>query len=224
DLEGIDVKAGVGLVEDRAPGLEHQELQDLGALLLTAREALVQVALEDRLVPVEVLNGVLQLQVELHHADLVALFAPRVERETQEVGDGDTGYLDRVLEGQVESLAGAFVRFQLEDGLALQDDVAAGDLVLRVARDDLRERRLAGAVRAHEGVDLAARHHQVHPLEDLIAAFDAGVKVTYLKPLVVHVAAPRLGCTGPGPPLGAVTRTRSDYTIACHQSRALSSE
>src|SRR5690606_13759902 len=153
--------------------------------------------------PVEVLNCVLQLLVELHHTDLVALFAPRVERETQEVGDGDTGHLDRVLEGQVEALAGAFVRFELEDGLALGRGVSAGDLVRRVDRDDLRARRLAGAVRTHEGLDLAARQNKVHTLENLVAAFDAGVKVTYVKSLVVHVAAPRLGCTGPGPPLGA---------------------
>src|SRR5690606_25982297 len=84
DLQRVDVEAGVGLVEDRVARLEHQQLEDLRALLLTAREALVQVALEDRLVPVEVLHGALELAVELHDADLVTLFAAGVESQAQE--------------------------------------------------------------------------------------------------------------------------------------------
>src|SRR5690606_31663047 len=180
DLEGVNVEAGVGLVEDRVPGLEHQELQDLGALLLTAGEALVEVALEDGLVPVEVLHRALQLAVELHDAYLVARLAPGVERQTKEVRDRDTGHLDGVLEGQVEALAGALVGLHLEDRLALEEDVAARHLVLRVASDDLRERRLARAVGPHERVHLAARHHQIHALEDLVAAHYAGVEVTDL--------------------------------------------
>ena len=45
DLERVDVEAGVGLVEHRELRLEQLELQDLVALLLAAREALVDVAL-----------------------------------------------------------------------------------------------------------------------------------------------------------------------------------
>ena len=44
DLEGVDVEAGVGLVEQREAGLEHEQLQDLEALLLAAGEAVVEVA------------------------------------------------------------------------------------------------------------------------------------------------------------------------------------
>src|SRR5690606_27962772 len=87
---------------------------------------------------------------------------------------------------EVEARARPLVRRHLEDRLALEEDVAAGHLVLRVAGDDLRERRLARAVRAHQGVHLAARDHQVHALEDLLAADDAGTKVTYLQRLLVH--------------------------------------
>jgi hypothetical protein len=111
-LEGVDVEAGVGLVEDRVARLEHQQLQDLGALLLAAREPLVQVALDDRLVPIERLHGALELAVELHDADLVALLAAGVQGEAQEVGDRHAGDLDRVLEGQVEAGAGALVGLQ----------------------------------------------------------------------------------------------------------------
>ena len=48
DLEGVDVEAGVGLVENGELGIEHGHLQDLVALLLAPREALVQAALGER--------------------------------------------------------------------------------------------------------------------------------------------------------------------------------
>src|SRR4051794_10007050 len=53
DLERVDVEAGVGLVEDRELGLEEFELKDLVALLLAAREPLVDVALGEGLVHAE---------------------------------------------------------------------------------------------------------------------------------------------------------------------------
>ena len=40
----VDIKAGVRLVEDGDVGLQHRELQDLRALLLTAGEAVVEMA------------------------------------------------------------------------------------------------------------------------------------------------------------------------------------
>src|SRR5690606_18172702 len=139
--------------------------------------------------------------------------APGVERQTKEVRDRDTGHLDGVLEGQVEALAGALVGLELEDRLALEEDVAARHLVLRVAGDDLRERRLARAVRAHQRVHLAARDDEVHAPQDLLAAHDAGTEVTDLQRLVVHSSTSPGVFTGPRP-LPAVTRTRSDLSIA----------
>ena len=46
DLQRVDVEAGVGLVEDRQPRLEHGHVEDLVALLLAAREAFVDRALQ----------------------------------------------------------------------------------------------------------------------------------------------------------------------------------
>src|SRR5215207_9755658 len=53
DPEGVDVQAGVGLVEDGQLGAEQGHLEDLVALLLAAREALVEVALGEPRVHVE---------------------------------------------------------------------------------------------------------------------------------------------------------------------------
>jgi hypothetical protein len=49
-LQRIDVEAGIGLVEQRELRLEHGHLQDLVALLLAAREAFVDAAIEEALV------------------------------------------------------------------------------------------------------------------------------------------------------------------------------
>ncbi len=35
-LQGIDVEAGIGFIEDAKRGFEHRHLEDLGALLLAA--------------------------------------------------------------------------------------------------------------------------------------------------------------------------------------------
>ena len=44
-LQGVDVQAGVGLIEDRQLGLEHRHLKNLVALFLAAREAFVHRAI-----------------------------------------------------------------------------------------------------------------------------------------------------------------------------------
>ena len=53
-----------------------------------------------------------------------------------------------------------------EQVLAAIDDAAGRDLVVLAARQDLRERALARAVRAHDGVHLAGRHVQRQALQD----------------------------------------------------------
>src|SRR5215213_10913642 len=41
DPQGVDVQAGVGLIQDREPGIQQLQLNNLVSLLLTAREALI---------------------------------------------------------------------------------------------------------------------------------------------------------------------------------------
>src|SRR3546814_3063513 len=66
-LERVDVQARVGLVEDCQLGLQHRELEDLVALLLAARKALVDAAVQ-------------QLVVQLQHGQLL-----RSEEHTSEL-------------------------------------------------------------------------------------------------------------------------------------------
>jgi hypothetical protein len=87
----------------------------------------------------------------------------------------------RVLEGEKEAALGALVRLQLEDALAAEEDVPAGDLVRRVAHEGVRERGLAGPVRPHDGVDLAGRDGQVDAPDDLRSVLGGDVQVSDLQ-------------------------------------------
>ena len=148
DLERVDVEAGVGLVEHRELRLQQLELQDLVALLLAAREALVDVALGERRVHLEVRHRLAHVLDPA--ADRRRLAVDRGLGGAEEVRDGDAGDLDRVLHREEEAGAGALVDRHLEHVLAVEEDLALDDVVLRVAGDRVGERRLAGAVRAHD--------------------------------------------------------------------------
>ena len=64
-VEGVDVKARVGLVENGELGLEKQQLQHLDLLALAAREAHVEVAHQVGLVEAELVAQLTHVGAEL---------------------------------------------------------------------------------------------------------------------------------------------------------------
>ena len=121
----VDVEAGVGLVEDRDPRLQHRHLEDLDALLLAAREAVVQVALRELARHLEVLHRREQLGAELLDRDRVLLaavrgLALRVDRAAQEARHGDARDRVRVLEREEEAPLRPLVGPELHDRLAVE--------------------------------------------------------------------------------------------------------
>ena len=68
---------------------------------------------------------------------LAARLALRVQRGAQEGHGGDAGNFDRILERQEHALGGALVGRHLQQVLALEQDLAAGDLVAGLAGDDM---------------------------------------------------------------------------------------
>ena len=94
---------------------------------------------------------------ELGHQELglAALLALRVERRAQERHGGDAGNFERILEGEKKALGGALVGRQGENVLAVEQHLALGDDVIGLAGEHMGERRLARAVRAHDGVHAA---------------------------------------------------------------------
>src|SRR4051812_23231664 len=112
DLQRVDVEAGVGLVEYRELGLEHRHLQDLEALLLAAREAVVEIAAGERLVDLQHLQRSAELVAELLRGDRVVgavgpALAVGVDGLPEEARDGHAGHGVGVLEGQEHAEARA---------------------------------------------------------------------------------------------------------------------
>ena len=186
DPQRVDVEARVGLVEDRDPRLQHRHLEDLDALLLATREPVVQVPLRELARHLQMLHRGEQVGAELLDRDRIVLavvggLALRVDRAAEEARDGDARDRVRVLEGEEEAALRALVGAQLEDRLAVEPDVALGDLVGRVTHQRVREGRLARAVRAHDGVLLVHVDREVDTLDDLGAVLQRDVQVRDLE-------------------------------------------
>src|SRR3954453_23917731 len=78
------------------------------------------------------------------------------------------------------SPAGALADSHRENVLAVERHAARGNRVARVPGDRVRERRLAGAVGAHDRVRLALLHDEVDAAEDLLRV-DVDVQVADLE-------------------------------------------
>jgi hypothetical protein len=89
--------------------------------------------------------------------------------EAEELRVRDARHLDRILEGEKDALARPLVGLQLKQVAPLEDDFAARHLVGRMAGQNLRQRRLARSVRAHDGVDLALVDLQINAAEDFLS-------------------------------------------------------
>ena len=128
--------------------IEHGHLEDLVALLLAAGEALVDRPLEQVLAHVEELHLLLDELEERRGVELrqAAVLADGVDGRPEEVGVADAGDLDGILEGEEDALAGPLLGVQFQQILALEEDLALGDLVGVAAGEDAGERALAGAV------------------------------------------------------------------------------
>jgi hypothetical protein len=97
-------------------------------------------------------------------------FSPRAlrwafKRHLEELHGGDTGNLDRILEGQEHTLGGALVRFHFKEVFALEGDGAFRHFIALAPGEDIGQRRFAGTVRPHDGVHFARLHGEsVSPL------------------------------------------------------------
>src|SRR5260370_25865435 len=178
DAERVDVQAGVGLVEDGEPGIEHRHLEDLVALLLAAGEPFVDRAAGEALVHLHQLHLLLGQRKEVHRVQLLlaTALAERVERGPQEIQITDAGDLHRVLEGHEDAGHRTLLGREGEQVPPLVEDLAFGHLVGLAPGEDLGEGALARPVGAHDGVHLARVDLQVDAAENPLVA-DLGVQV-----------------------------------------------
>src|SRR4029077_20472127 len=132
--------------------------QDLGALLLATREPVVDVPGAEALVDLELLHLGAQPVEELASRHLLPL-GP--ERSAQEVHRAHTRDRGRILKAEKQAEPRASVRGEREQILAAERRGTAGDDVLGMTHERVREGALARTVRAHQRMDLSLRHLEV---------------------------------------------------------------
>jgi len=174
-FECIDVEAGIGLIQNREFGLEHQHLQDFIALLLAAGKSFVHAAGEKRLAHMHELHLLPDQRQKLIRIDfgLAGGLALGVQRGLQQVHIVDAGNFNRILESEKQAGARALLGAHRQQIAALEGHGSLGDFVVFAAGQHLRQRALAGTVRSHDGVNLAGIDLEVHAGEDFFAR-DAG--------------------------------------------------
>ena len=100
--QGVDVEAGVKLVEEGDPRLEHRELQGLHAFLLPAGELVVDASGEELGGDFEACGFALHGGV-----DAAGVAAAARDRRAEQHPDGDARDRDRVLHGDEQAELGA---------------------------------------------------------------------------------------------------------------------
>ena len=114
---------------------------------------------------------------KLHGVEFrAALLADFVERGLEKIGAVHAGNLDRVLEGEEQSFARAFLRVEVEQVLAVVNHLAAGHVVTVAPGQHGGQRAFAAAVRAHDGVDFAGGNREVDAFQDFPSP-TAGVQI-----------------------------------------------
>src|SRR5262249_9950049 len=107
DLQGVDVESGVGLVENREPGIEYDHLEDLVPLLLAAGETLVEGPAHEALVHLHDLQLLLGRGEEVDGVELfqAPMLPDGVDPRLEKIGRAHPRDLDWILEGKKNSLA-----------------------------------------------------------------------------------------------------------------------
>jgi hypothetical protein len=174
------VDAGARLVEEHDLGIAHHGAAELEQLLLPARKrARKRKPVRGEAEQFERLLGaaVDRLLLAAHPAgtepggeDPLAALARRYQHEIFEHGHARPFLRD--LEGAREAKAEELVRLLARHIGAVEEDAAV--IGSRHAGDDVEERRLAGAVRANEAGDRAARHLEGTSIEDRQTAIALG--------------------------------------------------
>ena len=108
--------------------------------------------------------------------EFLALGHAGLQRGPEKIGNRYAWNFHRILEGQEKSGAGAFVGLHFQDVLAVEKDIAAGQLIGRMAGHHFGERALSGPILAHDGVHFALGDFKGNALQDFAVA-DVGVEV-----------------------------------------------
>ena len=162
--QGVDVQAGVELVEHGDGRAQHPQLQRLVLLLLTARQVDVQRPVDEPGIERQALR--LGPDGGVHGHDVAPArpggrLEQGVERHARDLG--------RVLQGEEQPGLRPLPRVERQEIDAVEGDSPAEHLVAGTAHHHVGQRRLARSVGTHHGVHLAGPHGEVDAAQDLLA-------------------------------------------------------
>ena len=170
DAQGVDIEAGVGFIHHGELRVEHGHLEDLAALLLAAGEAVVDRPGGELPVDLQQVHFLIELLVVAGGIEFRAFAQAGLQGGADEVGDGDARDVARVLEREEDSGARPFIGLHLEKRAAIEEDIAAGDGIVRVAGNGFGHGGLARAIGAHDGMDFTLIDGKRDALDDRFVA------------------------------------------------------
>ena len=179
--QGVDVQAGVDLVEYRIAGSQHPELEDLVAFLLPSGQVDVERPVQEPWFDADPLR--LGGQHGRHGVDAAPRSAGRFGGHR---GQAHSRHLGGLLEGEEQAGLGPLPGLQAEQVDPVEGDLPAGHLVARSAHQHVGQGRFAGTVGSHHGVDLAGADLQVDAVEDLDGPHPGAEPLDAQHPLGAH--------------------------------------
>ena len=118
-----------------------------------------------------------------------------IQRGAQERHGRNAGNFHRILEREEHALRGALIWRHLQQVFTLKQHFAAGDFIAGLAGNDVAQRRFAGAVRPHNGVDFALVHFERKPVKDLTIV-NADLQIPDFEQLHLTLPVPRSSSGG----------------------------
>jgi len=105
---------------------------------------------------------------------LSAMHADLIQRSLHKIDCAHTGYFDRILECEKNTLLSAFLWFHLKEVPSEIIDLSFGHNIFFTTCENRCERALAGTVGSHNRVHFTSLHLQVDTVEDLLV-IDVGL-------------------------------------------------
>ena len=134
DAHGVNIKAGIGLVEDAQLRFEHRHLEDFIAFLLTTREAFVHTAAGQVGVhahqPAFFPHKGHELGCFQRFESLISTLG--IDGCLHEVGHAHSRNLHRILEREEEPFMRTVFRLHLQQVLSIEDSHAVGHFIERI--------------------------------------------------------------------------------------------
>src|SRR5690349_7799952 len=163
----IDIKPGVGLIENRQLRFQNGHLKYFVALLFPARESFVHRSVHQRLLHLEHFHLFSDEAKKIDRIQLIEIpmLADRVQRGPKKIHVADSRDLDRILKRKKHAFASSLLRRHAKQVVTEIRDLAFGDLIAVSSSEHVCKSAFTRSVRSHDRMYFASIDSKVHPFE-----------------------------------------------------------